>query len=194
MDVLLALPPYYRLAKPRRELRAASCDFRHAYKNAGVPSDDGEFPSVFLAPPTGPLLVAQLETQPFGRTRPPANCGRVARRIQWASRTFFGIYLPIYADDCFILEPAESVQSAYLCANLVIRMCGFTLGKFALPPTSRLLLGAAVSISSDSVSSALPVTRRGALIADLSGIFGIRVFWRRADPQRSCDVLVSPDL
>lgn len=82
----------------------------------------------------------------------------------------FGIYMPIYAGGCFISEPADAVQSAYLCANLAIRMCGLTLGKFAPPSHSLLLLGACVTISSDFVSAALPITRRGALIAELSGI------------------------
>ena len=170
IGIFLALDSYYRLVKPGRELRSESCDFRHAYKNVGVPRDGGKFPTALLGPPTGPLLVAQLKTQPFGSTRAPANWGRVARLIQWALLAFFGIYLPIYVDDCIIVETADAPQSAYLCANLFIRMCGFALDKFAPPSQSLLLLGARVSISSDFAAASLPITRRGALISGINGI------------------------
>ena len=71
LDNLIALTSYYRLIKPACALKAASSDFRHAYKNAGIPRDVGKFSTVLLGPPAGPLVVSQIRTQPFGSTRAP---------------------------------------------------------------------------------------------------------------------------
>lgn len=129
LDALFALTSYYRLIKPACDLRAASSDFRHEYKNVGIPRDEGKFPSVLLGPPAGPLVVSQMRTQPFGSTRAPAYCGRVARLIQWMLFAYFGIYLPICVGDCFLVEPADTVTSAFECANALISMCGFAMGR-----------------------------------------------------------------
>ena len=71
LDILLELTSYYRLIKPACALKAASSYFCHAYKNVGIPRDEGEFSTVLLGPPSGPLVVSQLRTQPFGSTRAP---------------------------------------------------------------------------------------------------------------------------
>ena len=60
LDTFLALTSYYLLIKPECELKAASSDFCHAYKNVGIPPDDGGYSSVLLGPPSGPLLVSRL--------------------------------------------------------------------------------------------------------------------------------------
>ena len=170
LDTFLALTSYYRLIRPGCDLRAASSDFCHAYKNVGIPPDQGRFPTVLLGPPTGPLLVSRLLTQPFGSTRAPANWGRVTRLIQWILFAYFGIHLPIYVDDCFVVEPAETVDSAFSCVNELIELCGFKMGKFAEPSVSILLLGAAISIQPDFATASLPGRRRDALITDIMKI------------------------
>ena len=131
LGVFLAIISYYWLVAPGRGLRAASSDFPHAYKTIGIPCDAGKFSSVLPGPPTGPLLVAQIRTNPFGRTRAPSNWGWVAKLLQWALLTCFGIHLPIYLDDCFLVEAGATVESAYQCANAFIALCGVKLGKFS---------------------------------------------------------------
>ena len=109
-------------------------------------------------------------TQPFGSTRAPANWGRVTALIQWILITYFGLFLPIYVDDCFLVEPAGAVESAYQRMNFLIMLCGFKLGKFSAPACSISLMGAFVSIKDDFVTAALPLERRDALISDIQEI------------------------
>ena len=170
LDVFLAVSSYYRLIRPGCDLLAASSDFCHAYKTLGIPEDHGLYSSILLGPPAGPLMVTRLKTQPFGSTRAPANWGRVTRLIQWILLTCFGIFLPIYVDDCFLIEPAETARSAYLCANVLINLCGFQMGKFSPPAPKILLLGAEVTIAHDFAAASLPQKRRGALITDIQNI------------------------
>ena len=170
LGVFLAAASYYRLIRPGCDLLAASSDFCHAYKTLGIPEDNGLFSTVLLGPPAGPLMVSRLRTQPFGSTRAPANWGRVARLLQWALLTRFGVYLPIYVDDCFLIEPAETAEIAYLRANIFNALCGFRLGKFNRPQPSLLLLGAQVTICPDFVSAALPLKRRGDLVEEVQRV------------------------
>ena len=170
LDTFLALTSYYRLIKPECDLKAASSDFCHAYKNVGIPPDDGRYTSVLLGPPTGPLMVSRLLTQPFGSTCAPANWARVTRLMQWILFTYFGIHLPIYVDDCFLVEPAETIQTGFDCVNELLELCGFTMGKFAHPSKTLRLLGAEISIHPDFVSAALPAEKRDALVIDIREI------------------------
>ena len=94
-EIFEAISPRYRLIQPGRDVRAASSDFCHAYRNVGIPRDEGESPTVLLGPPTRPLLVSQIRTNPRGITRAPANLERVAALIQWILIAYFGAYVPI---------------------------------------------------------------------------------------------------
>ena len=133
LDVLLATAAYYRLISPGCDILAASADFCHAYKNIGVCAEQEAFAAVLLGPPSGPLQVSHLQTQPFGSSRAPGNWDRVTKLTQWILMTYFGTYLPIFADGCFLAELAETMPSAYLCVDTVIRMCGFDLDKAKTP-------------------------------------------------------------
>ena len=101
---------------------------------------------------------------------PPANWGRVTRLIQWVLFTYFGIYMPIYVDDCFLVEPAETVHSAFECANALNSMCGFEMGKFTHPAESVVLLGDEILIRPNFASASLPGDKRDALIEDITVI------------------------
>ena len=124
-DVFLAGAAYFRLLRPACRLRAATADFCHAYKSIGLPPDKAPFASVLLGPPTGSLMVAKLRTQPFGSTRAPANWGRVTALTQWVLLAYFGVRLAIFADDCIVVEHAETIRSAFACAKLVIKNVRF---------------------------------------------------------------------
>ena len=169
-DILLAPAAYYRLLSPGCDIRAASTDFFHAYKNIGVPVRQEEFTAVLLGPPCGPLQVAHLRTHPFGSSRAPGNWARVTRLIQWILLTYFGIYLPVFADDCFCVELADADASAYTCADTVIRMRGFELDKSKTPSVEIDSLGASLSFRRGSICASLPVSKRDDIIEALGEI------------------------
>ena len=56
----------------------SSLDCAHAYKHAGIASDQLDFATVILTAPAGAPCMASLRTQPFGPRRAPANWARVA--------------------------------------------------------------------------------------------------------------------
>ena len=71
--------------------------------------------------------------QPFGITRAPENLARVANLTQWVALTYCGVYLPIFVEDCFLVELAETMPIAYLRVDTAIRMFGFELANAVTP-------------------------------------------------------------
>ena len=69
LDTFIALATYFKLIAPGCELQGATLDFAHAYKHVPIQEDQKEFATILLAPPSGPLKVATLRTQPFGSKR-----------------------------------------------------------------------------------------------------------------------------
>ena len=68
------------------------------------------------------------------------------------------------------MEPAETVQTGFDCANELLELCGFTMGKLATPSLKLRLLGAEISIRKDFPPAALPSEKRDALIGDIREI------------------------
>ena len=101
--------------------------------------------------------MAHLRTQTFGSTRAPGNWARVTRLAQWILLTYFGIYLPIFADDCFMAELTETIPIAYSCGDDVVRLCGFELDKAKTQTRNIALLGSSVASKRDSICASLPV-------------------------------------
>ena len=167
LDVFLSLVIYYQSISPGCDLRAGSVDFKHAYKNIGISNDQSEYTAVLLGPPSGGLLVSHLRTQPFGSARAPANWGRVTALLKWILAEFFGISLPIFVDDCFLVETAETVKGAFECVTKVIQLLGFDLDpeKAAVPSKTIKLLGASISINPEGLTASLPQSRADELIA-----------------------------
>ena len=99
LGVFLSTAAYYRLLSPECNIMAAPTDFCHAYKTIGISPHQEAFTAVLLGPPSGPLQVSHLQTQPFGSTRAPGNWARVAKLTQWVILTYFGVFLPIFVDD-----------------------------------------------------------------------------------------------
>ena len=114
LDAMLAMTTYYQSINPRAktELRAFSVDFKRSYKQAPLPADQAEFAHVALAAPDGPIMVAELRTQPFGSPRAPANWGRATAFAQWVLASLFDVYLAKYVDDCYSVEPS---LTAFFC-------------------------------------------------------------------------------
>ena len=140
-------------------------------------------------------MVAKLRTQPFGSTRAPANWGRVTALIQWILIAYFGAHLEIYVDDCFVVEPAETIQSAFSRTRLVIEMGGFEVGKFQMPGNSINLLGATISTSQEFAAAPLPEQKRRDLVLQIEEVLAsgsltpghaAKLRGRLGFPSRSC--------
>ena len=172
LDAFLGMATYYSLIQHEPDLLAFTADFPHAYKHVGIPVRHAGFATIILAPPSGPLHVATLRTQPFGSSRAPANWGRVTRFIQFILERIFGVVIFVYVDDCFCIEVATTVQSALKCFTGVCELFGFSLSptKSQGPTKSLQLMGAELSIFTGHVSACLPERRRIDLINDLKRI------------------------
>ena len=162
LDVFLSLATYTKSIQPECDLKAASVDFKHAYKHIGISPDQAHLATLLLAPPTGPLMTAKLRTQPFGSARAPANWRRVTNFVKWLLSLLFRINLCVYVDDCFIVECAATIQSAYDSIHSVCALLGLVLEPSkSTPPTDCIqLLGASITIRRDHISACLPVRKQ----------------------------------
>ena len=128
LDVFMAIASYFALAVPGCDLLCATADFAHAYKHIPILEDQREFATILLAPPTGPLKAATLRTQPFGARRAPTNWPRVTLFLKWAMLVFSGTAISIYVDDVFVVEPAETIESACRGFRELCAILGFQSG------------------------------------------------------------------
>ena len=121
---------------------------------------------MLIAPPSGPLMVSNIRTHPFGSKRAPANWARVTRFAQWPLMRVCEVFLPIYVDDCFGLDPVASIASAYTCVCVVNELLGLRLGPFKSqrPTTALTILGAALTLGAHSIAASLPERKRSELI------------------------------
>ena len=111
-----------------------------------------------------------MKTQRFGSTRAPGNWGRATALFQWILLTYFSVHLPIYVDDCFIVELAETLHSAVTCVHALAELCGFKLDKDQAPAPSISLLGAVITFDEEGISAVLPERKRNASVKDLENI------------------------
>ena len=179
IDTCLSHAVLYEHVGPAIQLYAFAVDFAHAYKHVPLLRSQGEFATVILLPPTGGPVMAQLRTQPLGSRRSPANRGRVTAFARWPLGRIFGIFLATYADDCFSLEPIETVRSAYDTITQWNALLGLELDadKWKKPACEIELLGATISLRPGSIDASLPQRKRGELAHDLkqlrsSGVLG----------------------
>ena len=98
-----------------RPLRACVMDFAHAYKNVGIPPSQFDFVTIVLPDLSGAPMGASLRTQPFGSSRAPANWARVANFVQFVLLRLCKVWSGIYVDDCFCVEPEDTIVSASNC-------------------------------------------------------------------------------
>ena len=54
---------------------------------------------------------AKPNARPFGIRRDPSNSERLTNFLEFALRRLFGIWLAIYADDCFTIEPQGAASN-----------------------------------------------------------------------------------
>ena len=162
IDVFLAHATFAKSILPECTLLAASVDFKHAYKHIGISADQQHLATLLIAPPFGPLVTTKLRTQPFGSARAPANWCRVTNFVKWHLALLFRINLSVYVDDCFVVEPAATIQSAFDTILSVCALLGLKLEPTkASPPNNQiLLLVAQIAISHDHMTAALPLRKQ----------------------------------
>ena len=173
LDVFTAMAMAHGHHSPQAQLKAFSVDFPHAYKQVGVAHSQLDFAMVVLCDRHGVPHVATLKTQPFGSSRAPANWARVTAFLQFVLRALFWIWLGVYVDDCYAVEPAELVDSAFVAVKELCEILGLSLsdGKEVPPRRSMQLLGAHVTLEAGRVLASLPERKlaeyRGVLLGAL---------------------------
>ena len=169
LDVLLAVSTYYKLIAPGADLRATVFDYKGAYKNIPICREQLDFASILIAPPTGELQVCQLRVLPFGPRRSPANWARMAGFIQWVAMNVAKLFLAVFVDDCYTVEPCSTIDSAFVVLNAINAAVGLPLApdKGSEPTENLCLLGAQITFASDFVEAALPRRKAVDLIHDL---------------------------
>ena len=78
--------------------------------------------------------------------------------------------MPVYVDDCFVIELDGATNSAYAAATGLISPRGFDIGKPTTPSETTELLGAEFANRKDGVSARVPKSRRDGVTGDLEKI------------------------
>ena len=172
LDVFFAISPFLRLAAPGCNIKCATLDFPHAYKHVPIQENQKEFATIAIAPPAGSLGIATLRTQPFGSKRAPANWPRVANFAKWLLLVVFRIVISVYVDDIFLIEPSETIDSAFGTVEMVCKRLGFVLegAKEQLPSTNLNLIGADILIPDDVITARLPERKKAELLNKLKQV------------------------
>ena len=162
LDVLLGMALVHADHWGEETLRVFSLDFAHAYKHVGVAVDQLDFATVVLADTEGNPMMATLRTQPFGSRRAPANWARVTTFLQFVLRKVFGVWLGIFVDDCYCVEPQGTITSSLWVVRELCAILGLELAhaKEKAPCTTIDILGAAIKLTHEDVTAQLTDQRR----------------------------------
>ena len=153
-------------------LRAFSVDFAHAYKHVGVAADQLDFATIVLGDPDGNAMMASLRTQPFGSIRSPANWARLTSFVQFVLRKVFMVWLGVFVDDCYCVEPQSTITTALWVTRELCSLLGLELAPDKeQPPTQALtLLGASIQLGDRCVTASLAEKRKTDYTALLKNI------------------------
>ena len=171
LDVFFGMTSMFAQLGCARPLKACVMDFAHAYKQVGILPSQLDFATIVLPDHSGTPMVASLRTQPFGSSRAPANWARVTNFVQFVLLKLCNVWLGIYVDDCFCVEPEHTIESASNCIKAVCALLGLQLepSKEQLPSDCIALLGATIQITRTSITASLPEKKRRDYVAMLRG-------------------------
>ena len=101
--------------------------------------------------------MATLRTQPCGSRRAPANCARETAFLQFILQRLFVVWIGVFADDCFCMEPEGTVAPALSPAKSMCKPPAMHLawGKGHPPFKEMEILGAHIAILRDSLMSSI---------------------------------------
>ena len=118
-------------------------DFAHAYKHIGVDTRSSKFAVIALSGPQGKIRLSHLNTHPFGSRRAPPNWARVTQFVVFVLKKVFRVWLGVYVDDLFCLEPELAIEPDRHVIKVLCALLGLELAtdKEAPPAMSEMLLG-----------------------------------------------------
>ena len=172
LDTMFAMARAFALSWPLVTLMLTIMDFAHAYKHIGLDPNSTQFAVIALANPEGEVMMAHLNTQPFGSRRAPANWARVTQFVAFVLRKLYRIWIGVYVDDVFCLEPDSTIVSAQLAIKDLCRILGLQLApdKEIAPTISAMLLGAEVRLSRGFIHATLPPQKVSAILDEILDI------------------------
>ena len=111
----------------------------------------------------------RLNTQPFGSARAPANWARMINAFSFIMLHLFALWIAIYVDDCYNIEPDGTAQSALGALNGLAKVPGLALApdKQAGPTITALLLGANISLEQRLIRAEQPKLKAQSIIQDI---------------------------
>ena len=159
------------------ETRFAAFSYRRLYPRLKTPRVD-DSPSFcahieILPPPTGIPICARLIAQPFGGAR-SIKLGQNYRLSEFSLRIFPCLMLGIYVDDCYPIEPHDTVQIAPETIRRYADLLRLLLapGSKVGPTVPGLLIGSNITPTKASIRAEMPPKRPIAISGE------IRVFRR----------------
>ena len=116
--------------------------------------------------------MAYLNTQPFGSRRAPANWARVTQFVVFVPKRVFRVWLGVYVDGLFCLEPDAAIESARHFIEELRALLGMeiALDKEVAPTFSAILLGAQVTLSRVFAHASIPRPKASKIIDEINDI------------------------
>ena len=172
LNVAFTMARTHALSWKQLILQLVIVDFSHAYKHIGVDCAQNDYAHIALLSPTGIPMYCKLNTQPFGSARAPANWARMTNAYAFILPMLFTLWIAIYVDDFFTIEPEGTAPSALNTLKGISNLPGLVLSpqKQVGPTLSALLLGTSISLGKRYIRVELPTKRAESLIQDLEQI------------------------
>ena len=169
LNVALTMARTHSMTWRQLTLQLVIVDFSHAYKHIGIDQNQHFYAHIALLSPTGIPMHCRLNTQPFGSARAPANWARMTNAFGFLLMRLFALWVAIYVDDCYTIEPDGTAQSALDTLNGLAKILGLVLepDKQVGPTITALLLGANISLEKRFIRVELPTLKAQALIRDM---------------------------
>ena len=123
-------------------------------------------------------MYCRLNTQSFGIARVHANWARMTNAFSFILRLLFTLWIAIYVDDCYTIEPQEMALSALNTLKGLEKVLGLVLSpdEQVGPTSPALLLGDSISLEKRYIHVELPLRRANALIQDIEQILKLNAF------------------
>ena len=112
LGAMFAMARAFARTSPNAILMLTIMDFANAYKHIGVYNASTQFDVIALPDPKGGVEMAYLNTQPFGSRRAPTNWARVTQFVVFVHKQVFRVWLGVYVDNLFFLEPQAAIEPA----------------------------------------------------------------------------------
>ena len=144
-------------------IEISSCDVKSAFRAVGVrPCALGCDHVGVLRPGSSTLYRARMLGLPFGSTASPVAFARLTAAVKHIARALGLICLQCYVDDFYIIEPADTIDSAVEALRALAECIGilFDPKKDQAPSSKVTLLGADITIEEGTVTACVSEAKR----------------------------------